>query len=63
VKTKTLTEACKKAVRWLPITSCYQCDLRDVQRCRCWAMELSNRHPAKGIPKWCPLPKNVKEEG
>jgi hypothetical protein len=47
----------RQAVRWLPITSCYQCDNRDAMACRCLlTTRKRNRHPAEGIPEWCPLP-------
>jgi len=49
----------QQAVRWLPITSCYQCGNRDTMACRCLLTDRKrNRHPATGIPAWCPLPNN-----
>jgi hypothetical protein len=44
-------------VRYLPITTCYQCHIRDSMACLCKAVEPNRCHPPreKGIPKWCPL--------
>jgi hypothetical protein len=55
----SLDSLVRQAVRWLPISTCYQCPHRDAHECRCWLTNRKrNRHPPPegGIPKWCPLP-------
>ena len=50
----------KQAVRWLPISSCYECTHRNKDQCRCLLTDRKrNRHPKDGIPVWCPLPTNL----
>ena len=45
-------------VRLLPITSCYQCNMRDAMTCICHG--TGKKHPPPGsIPKWCPLEPNT----
>jgi hypothetical protein len=52
----------RKAIRWLPISSCYECRHRNVDQCRCLLTDRKrNRHPHEGIPAWCPLPNTVVE--
>jgi hypothetical protein len=58
-KSDSLERLVRQAVRWLPILSCYECRHRNVQQCRCLLTDRKrNRHPAEGIPAWCPLPNN-----
>lgn len=55
----------QKAVRWLPISSCYQCKNRDTIKCLCLLTDRKrNKHPPpwENIPSWCPLPKEVNIE-
>ena len=48
-------------VRLLPITSCYQCNMRDAMTCICHG--TGKKHPPPGsIPKWCPLEPNKESE-
>jgi len=54
---RTLERLVRQAVRWLPISSCYECRHRNEDQCRCLLTDRKrNRHPAEGIPAWCPLP-------